>query len=178
MSFSRMRILTGALLATIGTFAGNRNAVVPASQHIGIEPLVPKPTPRKKKKSNGTSNKRSWWSRYLAFRRAWAPAGGGAQECARRRAQIQKGMLGGCNEVQWSEKNQAEIDATRERLAHREAAEAYGREGAFDFGNGVTIGVDMASGSDVTAYAAVRRRDDGSMEVIDAGEFQPAGRDL
>lgn len=152
MSFSRIRLLTGALLATVGTFAGNKNAIVPASQHIGIDPLVPKPTPRTKKKTNGISNKQSWWARYMAFRRAWAPAGGGTRECARRRAQIGKGMLGRCNDVHWSDATLAEVIGV--------------------------VGMDPGSPEgDMTARAHGHGEPDGTF-VIDDIEFQPAGRDL
>lgn len=181
MNNSRIRILAGALLMGLGTWTGARTRAVPGAEIPS--PLTPNPTPPKKRPA--TVAKQSWWDRWLAYRRAWSPPGGGAQERARRRAQIEKGMLGGCNDVRWSDATQAEIDATRARAAARigkseyqEAAQAFGREGAFDFGNGVTIGVDLAPGTDVTTYAAVRLRDDGSMEVLDAGELQPAGRDL
>lgn len=186
MSSTRLRLLTGALLATIGTFAGNKNAVVPASQHIGIDPLVPRPTPRKKKKANGTSNGRSWFSkmheRWLARWRVWAPAGGGNRECARRRAQIQKGMLGRCHDVTWSDATLAEMGITRAEFESGIALSGQRCIGIlkprFNGGEIKVLGIDPGNPEgDMTAVAHGHREPDGSV-VIDDIEFQTAGRGL
>ena len=63
-----------------------------------VQPSLPKPKPLRKG-NNGmhvyNGQHESWTERWKRHRRAWAPEGGGARECARRRAQIQSGKLTG-----------------------------------------------------------------------------------
>lgn len=103
----------------------------------------------------------TWLSRFKAFRRRWSPPGGGGKECARRREQIRKGMLGRCNDVKWSESTLAVQEANRVAQAQRSF-----------------IAVDRGSPTgDVTAIARAHSEPGGKVVIDDIIEFQPAGRD-
>ncbi|MGH8026163.1 MAG: hypothetical protein ACREO0_05470, partial [Pseudoxanthomonas sp.] len=99
-----LRILTSALLLGISGAFGHSHKVAPG-------PVVIQPKPEPKKKSKPIPLRQTWHDRWLGWLRGWAPAGGGKRECARRRRQIERGILNRSNGLQYSEKTQAEIDA-------------------------------------------------------------------
>lgn len=197
MSFSRIRLLSSALLLSIGGFVGAPTLNVP-SAHDPAK-LSPKPGPKPKKNGTPTSPRNSsssgsWWRRWRASQRVWAPFGGGDQECARRRAQIHKGMLGGCNDVQWTPETlehhaqrKAELEARGGNWNNARAKLGLTAYIATDDGfkpvapgDAVIFGVDQGS-PDGDATVTAHRTADGAIHIDDvefhtANSLQSAGR--
>lgn len=100
MTYSRIRILTGALLLGLGAWGGSQQKI--ATQPVLPTPHAPRDTPRRKKKANGKTGgaKDSLWSRMSTYWRQRGTNGGGAQERARRVRQIERGIINASSGLQ------------------------------------------------------------------------------